>query len=389
MGSRPVKGQEPILIGFPFDPGYLATRVVLVFPHFRVADDGDLIARSKCGETIGLGVHETEQQAVVADFLNDAQVGAVAVDGIILHAGEAAGVHEDLALAVGKLEDVGPSRAGADRVAGRRDIHPLKGDVLGELAHETHPGEGIKITIPEHDVFAACGVDADGIAFDVAEMILVIRFEPALSVRIVQADLALAEIPRDCVQLPMRIPTPRSAGTMAAALLQIERLAERAWPPIAPPAELPVLNRIVGALGYLYDSMRGSGFKHPQFGNGGALEIEHQSGERDVPRVAIENFHHFAVVENCGFAGTVHAAALETEMLAPVNQDADRLWLVGVHRVRHEHGNACDIPDADGVDAWQKLEYHRFLRRSPAHWLEGFLLLARRDDRLVPGSQLD
>ena len=325
LGDFPVKGQYPILIGFPFDGGHLSPRVARVFPYLRVADHGGLIPRHKSGETIGLGMHESNQQAIVANFLDDAQVGTMAVDGIILHAGEAAGVHQDIALAVGKLEDVGPCGAGADRVAGRRDIHPLKGDVLGELANEAHPGKGIEITIPEDDVFAARGVNADRIAFSISEMILMTRLEPAFAVRIVQADLASAEIPRARIRLALRFPAAGSAGTMAAAFFQIERLAESAGSPVAPPVERPAFNRIVGALGNLNHCMRGSGFKHPELGDSGSLEVEHQSGEGDILRMVIAYLHHPAVIEYGSFPVPIHAAALKTEMLEPLNQDADRL----------------------------------------------------------------
>ena len=89
----------------------------------------DFIARREGGETVGLRVHEAHQQLIVRRFPDDAQVRAVAVDGVVLHAGETAGIHQNVALAVGELKDVAPRRAGADGAFGRRDIHALVGDV--------------------------------------------------------------------------------------------------------------------------------------------------------------------------------------------------------------------------------------------------------------------
>jgi hypothetical protein len=102
-----------------------------------------------------------------------AKIGAVTIEGIILHAGESAGIHEDLSLAIRELENVPPCGTGSDRVGGRNHIHPLKCHGIRELADKPHARQRIHLAIAEGDPRTACAMNASHHAPAIAEMILV------------------------------------------------------------------------------------------------------------------------------------------------------------------------------------------------------------------------
>ena len=89
------------------------------------------------------------------------------------------------------MQNIRPRRTSANRVARGSDIHLLKSQIFRELADKSHPGQRIKITVLENDVFATRVVNSDGVSLDVAKMILVACVQPAFFADIVEPHFAI------------------------------------------------------------------------------------------------------------------------------------------------------------------------------------------------------
>ena len=352
-----------------------------------MVDHGDFITQRISGKTIGLRMHEAEQQLVVGRFVDDAQVGAMAVDGVILHSREAAGVHEDISLAIGKLEDIAPGRAGANRVRWRHDVHALVGDVLRKLADESHIGQSVEVAVADDHVFGAGGEDADRIADGGTEMILLAGPQTVIGVLPTQPHPAAAQI-LGMLGGGQRIPATAHASALSGFRIRVLH-HHPARPQVSLPDELSLLNRVVRSFRHLDDRAVRLRLDDAEFRHRRSFEVEHQVGVGYVLAMVVENFHHPAAVEDFRPGGAARAS-LQPQMLHIGDVDADRLGLRRrVAGIGHEQRQSDGVANSKFMHAGQEFDDYRFFRGSIARRFQRFSMEAWRNDHLVAGGKFD
>lgn len=151
--------------------------ILRVFEQGFGLNHGDFIACLKGGKAVGLFVHEAQEELVFLGLIDDGEVGAMDVDGIVLGPGEDAVFDGDLASTAGEMEDIRPSGAGAESLFWWHDSHSLVSDPIGELADDAHPGESVELTIRDRDVLTAGIVRADDVAEEMTKLELVPNLE--------------------------------------------------------------------------------------------------------------------------------------------------------------------------------------------------------------------
>lgn len=280
-------------------------------------DEFDRVARVEGREPERLVVHEPHSDAAgLGVEFDDAEVGAMDVDGIVVRTLKDTIADEDFPPASRCLNAIGPRGGGAPTGRIRRDADALESKVFGKLADDSHAVNEPEMHIAPSDVRAIASERSDAIAERVTNLIGAILGE------LMCAAGANAEW-RDFfeVQADEWITQP-----MNAAGGGIEFLSKTGGflPTFALPCDVAIFEGIcgVGVDGELGETL--ADINHGKFGDGGSVVIKRKPLNGDGAAGIDAHVNRLATLIERG-TGTG-----EVEVIGVCNADGHRLEAIGV-----------------------------------------------------------